>query len=247
MDNDPGLRDRAVDGRSRAPAEHHRDKRHARAPTGRTRSRPPAGVIRARWLINAAGLGSDVVDRMMGDDDFTITPRRGQLVVFDKLARHAGVGDHPADPDRNDQGRARRADDLRQPAGRAHRRGPARTRPTRRRPPTGCARWSRRARRSCRRWPARRSPTAMPDCAPPPSTATTRSAATRRRYVCVGGIRSTGLSASLASPTTSPDCSSEAGLPIVERADVPPPPRMPNLGEAFERPATSPSTMAARC
>ena len=47
----------------------------------------PRGLARARWLVNAAGLQSDVVDRMMGHDRFTIHPRRGQLVVFDKLAR----------------------------------------------------------------------------------------------------------------------------------------------------------------
>ncbi len=43
--------------------------------------------VHARWVVNAAGLGSDVVDRMLGFDRFTIVPRRGQLVVFDKFAR----------------------------------------------------------------------------------------------------------------------------------------------------------------
>ncbi len=45
------------------------------------------GPLRARYVVNAAGLGSDTVHRMFGHQDFTITPRRGQLVVFDKLAR----------------------------------------------------------------------------------------------------------------------------------------------------------------
>ena len=45
------------------------------------------GDVAARWLVNAAGLGSDVVDRLMGHDGFTVTPRRGELIVFDKLAR----------------------------------------------------------------------------------------------------------------------------------------------------------------
>ena len=45
------------------------------------------GVLRGRWVINAAGLGSDVIDRMFGGDGFTIRPRRGELIVFDKLAR----------------------------------------------------------------------------------------------------------------------------------------------------------------
>ncbi len=47
----------------------------------------PRGPVQARWLVNAAGLFSDVIDRMMGHDRFTISPRRGQLIVFDKLAR----------------------------------------------------------------------------------------------------------------------------------------------------------------
>ncbi len=45
------------------------------------------GSVRATWVINAAGLNSDVVDRLLGHDGFTIIPRRGQLIVFDKLAR----------------------------------------------------------------------------------------------------------------------------------------------------------------
>jgi glycerol-3-phosphate dehydrogenase len=45
------------------------------------------GPVLARYLVNAAGLNSDQVDRWMGCQDFTVTPRRGQLIVFDKLAR----------------------------------------------------------------------------------------------------------------------------------------------------------------
>lgn len=47
----------------------------------------PRGAVAARWLVNTAGLGSDLVDRMLGHDGFTVTPRRGELIVFDKLAR----------------------------------------------------------------------------------------------------------------------------------------------------------------
>ena len=46
-----------------------------------------AGPIHARWVINAAGLYSDAVHAMAGLDGFTITPRRGELLVFDKLSR----------------------------------------------------------------------------------------------------------------------------------------------------------------
>ncbi len=45
------------------------------------------GTLRARHLVNAAGLRSDEIDRLLGHDAFTVTPRRGQLMVFDKSAR----------------------------------------------------------------------------------------------------------------------------------------------------------------
>src|SRR6266540_1463239 len=43
--------------------------------------------VRAGWVVNAAGLRSDEVDHLLGHDGFTVTPRRGELIVFDKLAR----------------------------------------------------------------------------------------------------------------------------------------------------------------
>jgi glycerol-3-phosphate dehydrogenase len=39
------------------------------------------------FVVNAAGLHSDEVDRLAGHAGFTVTPRRGELIVFDKLAR----------------------------------------------------------------------------------------------------------------------------------------------------------------
>jgi glycerol-3-phosphate dehydrogenase len=45
------------------------------------------GTLRARRLVNAAGLHADTLDRALGHHDFTVTPRRGQLIVYDKLAR----------------------------------------------------------------------------------------------------------------------------------------------------------------
>jgi glycerol-3-phosphate dehydrogenase len=48
---------------------------------------PRRGPVRSRWLVNAAGLGSDRIDAMLGGSGFTIRPRRGELIVFDKLAR----------------------------------------------------------------------------------------------------------------------------------------------------------------
>jgi glycerol-3-phosphate dehydrogenase len=40
-----------------------------------------------RYLVNAAGQHADELHRLLGHDDLTITPRRGELIVFDKLAR----------------------------------------------------------------------------------------------------------------------------------------------------------------
>lgn len=48
-----------------------------------------AGTIRARSVINAAGLYGDVVDERLGFvPDFHIKPRKGQFVVLDKAAAH---------------------------------------------------------------------------------------------------------------------------------------------------------------
>ena len=57
---------------------------------------PTGGALTARWLVNAAGLRSDEVDRMLGHDRFTVTPaaRRADRVRQARrpLVRH----DRPA-------------------------------------------------------------------------------------------------------------------------------------------------------
>jgi glycerol-3-phosphate dehydrogenase len=58
-----------------------------RRPGGGFRLTTPGGELATRFVVNAAGLRSDEIDRMLGHDGFTVTPRRGQLLVFDKLAR----------------------------------------------------------------------------------------------------------------------------------------------------------------
>lgn len=49
-------------------------------------------ALRAGWVVNAAGLWADDVARMVGDDSFTITPRKGEFYILDKaqsdLVRH---------------------------------------------------------------------------------------------------------------------------------------------------------------
>jgi glycerol-3-phosphate dehydrogenase len=48
----------------------------------------PNSSIESKFVINAAGLYSDQIDRLFGYNRFTVTPRRGELIVFDKLSRH---------------------------------------------------------------------------------------------------------------------------------------------------------------
>jgi glycerol-3-phosphate dehydrogenase len=44
-------------------------------------------TVRARYVVNAAGLFGDELHRAMGFGGFTVRPRRGELIVFDKFAR----------------------------------------------------------------------------------------------------------------------------------------------------------------
>ncbi|MEU0005358.1 FAD-dependent oxidoreductase [Streptomyces sp. NPDC006314] len=45
------------------------------------------GILHTRYLVNAAGLHADTLDRRLGHEDLTVTPRRGQLLVYDTFAR----------------------------------------------------------------------------------------------------------------------------------------------------------------
>ena len=42
------------------------------------------GYLRAKWVINSAGIYSDEIARLAGDDSFTITPVKGEYDLFDK-------------------------------------------------------------------------------------------------------------------------------------------------------------------
>lgn len=46
----------------------------------------PQGYIAADYVVNAAGIASDEVSRLAGDDSFKITPRKGEYLLFDKKA-----------------------------------------------------------------------------------------------------------------------------------------------------------------
>ncbi|GFP25202.1 glycerol-3-phosphate dehydrogenase [Candidatus Hakubella thermalkaliphila] len=47
------------------------------------------GKIKTSWVINAAGMYCDEVAQMVGECDFTITPRRGEFFIMDKEAPQA--------------------------------------------------------------------------------------------------------------------------------------------------------------
>ncbi len=44
----------------------------------------PAGSVQAKYIINAAGVYSDAIAKMAGDESFTVHPRRGEYVLLDK-------------------------------------------------------------------------------------------------------------------------------------------------------------------
>jgi len=43
-----------------------------------------AGTIKAKYIINAAGLYCDEIARMVGKDDYYVNPRKGQFFILDK-------------------------------------------------------------------------------------------------------------------------------------------------------------------
>ncbi|MEU0561371.1 NAD(P)/FAD-dependent oxidoreductase [Dactylosporangium sp. NPDC006015] len=202
------------------------------------------GDVTARWVVNAAGLGADTVDRLFGHERFTVTPRRGELFVFDKAARplvpcivlpvpskvgkgvlvsptvYGNVMLGPTAEDLDDRtatGTSPEGLDFLLDRGRA----------------------------------------LLPRLLDEEVTATyagLRAAIDRddylidvdpaRRYVLVGGIRSTGLTAGMAIAEHVGSLLS-GHLDVTPRDELPDPPRMPNLGEAFPRPYQDAAAIAA--
>ncbi|QHC32526.1 NAD(P)/FAD-dependent oxidoreductase [Streptomyces sp. HF10] len=202
------------------------------------------GALRARYLVNAAGLGADTLDRRLGRDDFTVTPRRGQLLVFDKFARPLvrhillpvptalGKGVLVAPTVYGNVLLGPTAEDL------DDKRATGTT-------ADGIATLRERGRRILPAlieeevtavYAGLRAATGQEDY---------RIAAhPERSYVTVGGIRSTGLTASLAIAEHVTALLAATGLDPGPERDLDPV-RMPNLGEAFPRPYQRPGPIAA--
>ncbi|MFD5793861.1 FAD-dependent oxidoreductase [Streptomyces diastatochromogenes] len=202
------------------------------------------GTLRARRLVNAAGLHADTLDRALGQDDFTVTPRRGQLIVHDKLARplvrhillpvptalgkgvlvaptvYGNVLLGPTAEDLHDKRATGSTAEglalLREKGGRIL---PALLREE-----------------VTAVYAGLRAATEHEDYR--------ISAHPEQAYVTVGGIRSTGLTASLAIAAHVVGLLTDAGLDPGPARDLDPV-RMPNLGEAFPRPHQRPELIAA--
>jgi glycerol-3-phosphate dehydrogenase len=203
------------------------------------------GFLTARWVVNAAGLHADEVDRMAGNERFTVTPRRGELIVFDKLSRplvrhvllpvptattkgvlvsptvfgNVLLGPTAVDVERKDD-TSSTAEGIQRLLGDGRR--------------------------------------IIPELLDYDVTsvyvglrAATEHADYQiavdgeRCYACAGGVRSTGLTSAMAIAEYLREQIAAAGLDLRERRDGLPAVRMPNIGEAFPRPYAQPERIAA--
>lgn len=200
--------------------------------------------VHARYVVNAAGLYADSIDRCFGHDAFTVTPRRGELIVFDKFARPLVNHIVLPVPTRVSKGvlvsptvfgnvvLGPTAEDI------ADKSATGSTR-------AGLASLCEKGRRI------------LPALLDEEVTAVyvgLRAATEHgdyqivfhpaQRYVCVGGIRSTGLTASMAIAEYVVEGLRDAGLPLAPREEFRSV-RMPNIGEAFLRPYQCAQRIAA--
>ena len=198
--------------------------------------RTTGGDLSVRWVVNAAGLGSDLIDRMFGYERFTITPRRGEPIVYDKLARplvnrivlpvptSRGKGVLISPTIYGNVMLGPTAEDLID------------------RTDTGTSEHG-------FSYLLEKGERLMPELLREEVTATyagLRAASDHsdyvvdadatQRYVLAGGIRSTGLTSGMAIAEHVAEIAASAGLALVERPDLPEPPHMPNIGEAYLRP-----------
>src|SRR5215217_4089042 len=211
-----------------------------RLPGGGFRVETGGGSLTARHLVNAAGLRSDELDRMLGHERFTVTPRRGELIVFDKLTRplvrhivlavptkitkgvliaptvfgNVMLGPTADDVERKDDtGSTQRGLDYLRAEG-------ARIMPELFEHEVTAV------------YAGLRAATEHPDYQ--------LEVDAEHRYGCAGGIRSTGLTSSMAIAEWMTEALTDAGLELRERPEPLPEIRMPNIGEAFPRPFGEP-------
>jgi glycerol-3-phosphate dehydrogenase len=188
------------------------------------------GSLTCRLLVNAAGLSSDEVDRMLGYDRFTVTPRRGELIVFDKLSRPLVRQIVLAVPTKVTKGVLVSPTVF----------GNVMVGPTAEDIPRKDDTSSTGAGLDYLLGEAGRILPALLDYDVTAVYVGLRAATEHvdfqisfeEGYACVGGIRSTGLSASMAIAEHVREGLGVEGPPRPRRD----PPRMPNLGEAFPRP-----------
>lgn len=196
------------------------------------------GQLRTRHLVNAAGLHADGIDRLLGHADFTVTPRRGQLIVFDDLARD--LVRHVLLPVPTALGKGV----LVTPT--VH--GKVMLGPTAEDLDDKTATGSTAEGLALLREKGRHILPALLDEEVTAVYAGLRAATgsedyaihahPAQRYVTVGGIRSTGLTASMAIASHVVGLLAEGGLPVTGPRDLEPL-RMPNLGEAFPAPTAT--------
>lgn len=194
------------------------------------------GDVRGRWVVNAAGLGADHLDAVFGHQRFTVTPRRGELLVFDKLTRPMVPCIVLAVPSSRGKGVLVSPTIY----------GNVMVGPTSEnlddRTATGTS-------EEGFAFLVSKGRALMPSLFDEEITATyagLRAAIDRDdylievdtsvRYVLVGGIRSTGLTSGMAIGEHVLGLLADAGLDVSERANLPAPPRMPNIGETGLRP-----------
>ncbi len=201
-----------------------------------TTLRTTHGDVHGRWVVNAAGLGADYLDAEFGHHRFTVTPRRGELLVFDKLTRPMVPLIVLAVPSSRGKGVLVSPTIY----------GNVMVGPTSEnledRTATGTS-------EDGFEFLVSKGRALMPalfDDEITASYAGLRAAIDRddylidvdsqARYVLVGGIRSTGLTSGMAIAEYVAGLLGDAGLDVTERTDLPAPPRMPNIGEVGVRP-----------
>ncbi|BBX88839.1 NAD(P)/FAD-dependent oxidoreductase [Mycolicibacterium boenickei] len=204
-----------------------------------------AGAVRARWVVNAAGLGADVIDNLFGFSRFTVTPRRGELIVYDKLARP--LVDKIVLPVPTSRGKGVLVSPTIY--------GNVMLGPTSEdltdRTATGTS-------ETGFEFLLEKGRALMPRLLAEEVTATYAGlraaidhgdylieADPAQHYLLVGGIRSTGLTAGMAIAEYARDQLVSAGLELDPVDELPAPPQMPNLGEAFPRPYQQAEKIAA--